>query len=57
MHRTVLLPILTALVAASLLAGCGQTGPLYLPDRSAEPVPQTNPMAPERSEDTHRKIH
>lgn len=57
MHRTALLTLLTALLAAGSLAGCGQTGPLYLPDRSAEPVPQASPAAPERSEDSHRKIH
>jgi predicted small lipoprotein YifL len=61
MHRTATLSIVTALLAAALLAGCGQTGSLYLPDRTAEPIstPDTTPdSAPaDRSEDTHRKIH
>jgi len=61
MHRTATLSIFTVLLAAAMLAGCGQTGSLYLPDRTAEPVPAPD-MAPDtatadRSEDTHRKIH
>jgi predicted small lipoprotein YifL len=61
MHRTATLSIFTALLAAALLAGCGQTGSLYLPDRTAEPIstPNTTPdtATADRSEDTHRKIH
>lgn len=47
---------------AALLAACGQTGALYLPDRDGEPVATESTSAPgqaapARSEDTHRKIH
>lgn len=47
---------------AALLAACGQTGALYLPDRDGEPVAADGASAPAqaapaRSEDTHRKIH
>ncbi len=48
-----------AALAATLLAGCGQTGPLYLPDAGIEtpveirgpaptPEPPPAPQAPER---------
>jgi len=57
MHRTATLSIFTALLAAALLAGCGQTGSLYLPDRNAEPVTAPDTAPADRSEDTHRKIH
>jgi predicted small lipoprotein YifL len=42
-----------ALAAALLLAGCGQTGPLYLPERGevvtrpATPTPSQPPAAPD----------
>jgi predicted small lipoprotein YifL len=31
-------PLLTGLLLAALLAGCGQKGPLYLPAPSAPPA-------------------
>jgi len=35
-----------------LLAACGQTGPLYLPDKTAEEVPaEAPPISEETSED------
>lgn len=34
--RTTLLAILVALTLTAALAGCGQKGPLYLPDDDAE---------------------
>ena len=33
MPRHLLAPLLMALLAAIVLGGCGQKGPLYLPDR------------------------
>ncbi|MES2129687.1 MAG: lipoprotein [Pseudomonadota bacterium] len=33
-------------VAACLLAGCGQTGPLYLPKPPAKPAPAPVPPPP-----------
>jgi predicted small lipoprotein YifL len=50
-----------AALAAALLAGCGQTGPLYLPDTGIEtpveirgpapaPEPPPAPQEPERKE-------
>jgi predicted small lipoprotein YifL len=35
-------PVLVGLLAAVLLAGCGQKGPLYLPDQK----PQSSPAPP-----------
>ena len=43
-----LLPIL----AASLLAACGQTGPLYLPDEGIETPVEVRGPAPAAPEDT-----
>jgi predicted small lipoprotein YifL len=47
-----------ALVLALTAAGCGQTGPLYLPDKDVEtpveirgPAPQTEPKPEEEDED------
>jgi predicted small lipoprotein YifL len=31
------LPVIAALLAALLLAGCGKKGPLYLPDNPPKP--------------------
>jgi len=37
--------LLTTLVAVLLLAGCGQTGPLYLPqEEPPAPVPEQAPV-------------
>lgn len=57
-----LLRLGVAAALAALLAGCGQTGALYLPDHGNEPVAAdgaapTPPAQPARSDDTHRKIH
>lgn len=36
--------LLTWLLLTALLAGCGQKGPLYLPDKKPQPAPtQQNP--------------
>ena len=43
--RTRQLPRLTLLICTLLLAGCGQTGPLYLPEPEQEPE-QEQPQAP-----------
>jgi len=32
------------LCGAMLLAGCGQTGPLYMPTAPAKPAPAANPL-------------
>lgn len=52
------------LIAAALLAACGQTGALYLPDEGVEtpveirgpatpaPAPETQPAPEEKDEDT-----
>jgi predicted small lipoprotein YifL len=32
--------------AAALLAGCGQTGPLYMPKPPARPAPAATPVQP-----------
>lgn len=52
---------LTALAAATLLAACGQTGALYLPDAGVEtpveiwgpatPAPEAPPPAPEEEQE------
>ncbi|WHI51058.1 lipoprotein [Microbulbifer sp. MLAF003] len=39
MPKKILLPLLTLLGASALIAGCGQKGPLYLPQAPAEPAP------------------
>lgn len=38
--------IRSSLLLAFLLAACGQTGPLVLPDARQAPVPATAPVAP-----------
>ena len=40
-------PALLGLLVVALLAGCGQKGPLYLPDQKPQssPAPQNNPPA------------
>ena len=43
--RTRQLPRLTLLICTLLLAGCGQTGPLYLPEPEQE-QPQEHPQDP-----------
>ncbi len=35
--------LLLLMILLALLAGCGNKGPLYLPDDSAEPPTQTRP--------------
>jgi predicted small lipoprotein YifL len=50
-------PLLMLICAGGLVAGCGQKGPLYLPDKnasvvtrpapSAAPAPPTSPAAPD----------
>lgn len=37
------LPILIVLAYASVLMGCGQKGPLYLPEKQTAPVITTEP--------------
>ena len=32
-----MLPVIAAMLAVLLLAGCGKKGPLYLPDRAPTP--------------------
>jgi predicted small lipoprotein YifL len=39
-------PLLALLLAGALLAGCGQKGPLYLPDKKPQSsLTQQNPTA------------
>lgn len=40
---------LTLLIGASLLLGCGQTGPLYLPDEEAPEEHVPKPAVPEQA--------
>ena len=54
--------IALTLLAAALLAACGQKGALYLPDRGAAPVTQSPPQAspddaPDRSNEPRKRIH
>lgn len=41
-------PLLALLLAGMLLAGCGQKGPLYLPDQKPQlsPAPSNPPAKP-----------
>ena len=51
------------LLAAALLAACGQKGALYLPDDAAAavkvtpPAPATPDDAPDRSNEPRKRIH
>ncbi len=54
------------LIASALLAACGQSGALYLPDRGSEPVTvtppttpatATTPAEPDRSNEPRKRIH
>ena len=54
------------LTASALLAACGQSGALYLPDRGSEPVTvtpaatpatATTPAEPDRSNEPRKRIH
>jgi len=63
MNRLALLRLALPLVAAALLAACGQKGALYLPDAGAAPVAATPPAAatpgsePDRSNEPRKRIH
>jgi len=46
-HQT---PSLLLLICTLLLAGCGQTGPLYLPEPEQAPE-----QAPEQEQEQHRE--
>ena len=45
------------LIASALLAACGQSGALSLPDRGSEPVTVTTPAEPDRSNEPRKQIH
>ena len=46
--------IVIALLLGSLLAGCGQSGPLYLPGDPSEVMNAPPPQPPETEEDAEK---
>lgn len=47
MRRSILIPFSTALLSVSILSGCGQRGPLYLPEDMAPKPPLVAPVSTE----------